>query len=749
MFPDRARQGARPTYAGGIVHSSRVVSVLAALGVALGVMAVGASAAAAQGLQINVLSTRADLVSGGQALTSIDLPAGTAPSSVTVTLNGHDVSGEFAQRANGQFEGLLTGLATGPNTVTATLPDGSTTSSTIVDHPIGGPIFSGPQVQPWVCQSGATDPQCDAPSTYAYVYKDAVAGQFESYDPSSPPPAQAIATTTTDNGTTVPYIVRVETGYLDRDQYSIAMLWQPGQSWAPWAPQPQWDHKLVITHGASCGADHTTGTAPSTEYDPALSRGMAVMSTAMDNAGHDCSVLTEAESLIMAKERLIDEYGTLRYTIGTGCSGGSLAQQQVANAYPGVYQGILPQCSFPDSWSTGQQLGDYQLTRNYFENPSGWGSGVSWTPAQIAAVQGHPNYANSVELSTLYWPTLADPAYACAGVTAAQRWSPSNPTGTRCDLEDYMINLFGPYKGNNPYGYAGIPLDNVGVQYGLAPLEQGLITPEQFVDLNQKIGGYDHNFDTTASRLAADEPALTNDYRGGGINETNNMKGVAIIDLRGPDAGSFHDAYRSWTIRARLEQVEGHFPKNDVMWFGETPLIGDPNYTAEGLVAMDGWLSAVEADHRTVSLEQKVADDRPATVHDQCSDIPDVEQVVVPGVGEVCQSPVLQTRFATPRMVAGESINTDQEKCQLKPLRASDYYPVTFSDAEWAELGQLFPHGVCNWSKAGVDQAPTIPWQTYQSASGSVIYGGKPLGPAPAGSGRGWTSPSFAGWTSQ
>ena len=728
------------------MHSKRVVAVLAAVIAAIGVLA---PAALAQGLQVDVLSTRADLVSGGQALTSIELPAGTDPSSVAVSLNGQNVTSQFAPRPNGQFEGLLSGLVEGSNTVQASLPDGTATTATIVSHPIGGPIFSGPQVQPWVCQAGATDAQCDAPTTYAFVYKDAVAGQFESYDPSSPPPAQAIATTTTDNGTTVPYIVRVETGYLDRDQYSVAVLWQPGQSWEPWAPQPQWDHKMVITHGASCGADHTTGTAPSTEYDPALSRGMAVMSTAMDNAGHDCSVLTEAESLIMAKEHLVDEYGTLRYTIGTGCSGGSLAQQQVANAYPGVYQGILPQCSFPDAWSTGQQLGDYQLTRNYFEDPSTWGSGVLWTPAQIAAVQGHPNYANSIELSTLYWPTLADPAYACAGVTAEQRWSPTNPAGTRCDLEDYMINLFGPYKGNNPYGYAGIPLDNVGVQYGLEPLEQGIITPEQFIDLNQKIGGYDDDFDYTGARTVAQEPALTYDYRGGAVNETNNLPDVAIIDLRGPDAGSFHDAYRSWTIRARLEHVEGHFPKNDVMWFGETPLIGDPNYAANALVAMDGWLSAVEADHRDVGLEQKIADDRPASVHDQCSDIPDVDQIEEPGVGEVCGSPVLQTRFATPRMEAGESINTDQEKCRLKPLRASDHYPVTFTDQEWTELQQLFPRGVCDWSKPGVDQQPTVPWQTYQDGAGRVIYGGTPLGAAPAGSGGGWASPSFAGWLTQ
>jgi Tannase-like family of unknown function (DUF6351) len=743
-----------------VLHCRRVVTVLATVGAA---MALAAPAAVAQDLQIQVLSTRADLVSGGEALTQIELPAGTDPSTVSVGLNTIDVTDQFAERPNGEFEGLLSGLVNGTNTVTATLSDGASTSATIVNHPIGGPIFAGPQVQPWVCQSGATDAQCDEPATYAYYYMPAVdqsqldsttgpmdlSELFQSYDPSDPPPSEAIATTTTDNGTTVPYIIRVETGYLDRDQYSIAMLWQPGQPWAPWAPQPQWDHKLVITHGASCGADHDTGTAPSTEYDPALRRGMAVMSTAMDNAGHDCSVVTEAESLIMAKEHLIDEYGTLRYTIGTGCSGGSLAQQQVANAYPGVYQGILPQCSFPDAWSTGQELMDYQLTRNYFENPTKWGTGIVWTPAQIAAVQGHPNYANSVELSTLYWPTLADPSYACAGVSSSQLWSPSNPTGTRCDLEDYMINMFGPYQGDNPYGYAGIPLDNVGVQYGLSALEDGVITPEQFIDLNQKIGGYDNNYDTTTSRMVAEEPALANDYRGGGIDETNNLTDVAIIDLRGPDAGTFHDAYRSWAIRARLEQVEGHFPKNDVIWFGETPLLGDPNYAAEALVAMDGWLSAVEADDRNVSLEDKIADDRPAAVHDQCSDIPDVDQVVVPGVGEVCQSPLLQTRFATPRMEAGESIATDQEKCQLMPMSQSAYYPITFSATEWAELQQIFPNGVCDWSKPGVDQQPTIPWQTYQNASGSVIYGGQPLGPAPAGSGGGWTSPSFDTWLSQ
>jgi hypothetical protein len=737
------------------VYKQAVAKALTVIGAMVALAAGAAPAASAQSLQmsapslqINVLSTRADLVSGGQALTSIDLPAGTDPSTVSVSLNGSDVTSQFAERPNGLFEGLVTGLVNGPNTLRASAPRARSSSIRLVNHPIGGPIFSGPQIQPWVCESGATDAQCDQPPTITYQYMSSLPNQgYQPYDPSNPPPSQEIATTTTDNGTTVPYIVRVETGYLDRDQYSFAMLWRPGEPWQPWAPQPQWDHKLVLTFGCCAGADHTTGTVYQPLWDPALSRGMAVMSTAMANSGHDASVLTEAESLIMAKEHLINEFGTLQYTIGYGCSGGSLAMQQVDNAYPGLMQGIIPQCSFPDFWSTGQQLIDYQLLEDYWENPVGWGTGITWNPVQIGAVEGHPNPGNGLALSTVYF-ALFNPAWDCPGVTAAQLWSPSNPTGVRCDLEDYMINLFGPYQGKNPYGYAGLPVDNVGVQYGLQALERGIITPEQFIDLNQKIGGYDNNVNKIAARMQAQEPALASANPGGAINETSNLTGVPIIDIRGPDAGYIHDAYRSWTVRARLQAAEGHFPKNDVIWFGEEPEYGDNGEPGPALVDMESWLSAVEADKRDVPLAQKVADDRPASVHDECSDIPNLDQVVVPGVGEVCQSPVLQTRFATPRMVAGQSIATDLAKCQLKPLSESDYYPITFSDQEWSELQQIFPNGVCDFSKAGVDQQPTIPWQTYQNSTGSVVYGGKPLGPAPANSGSGWASPSFDSWLS-
>ena len=96
---------------------------------------------------------------------------------------------------------------------------------------------------------------------------------------------------------------------------------------------------------------------------------------------------------------------------------------------------------------------------------------------------------------------------------------------------------------------------------------------------------------------------------------------------------------------------------------------------------------------------------------------------------------------------AGESIATDTMKCQLKPLRRSDYLPnVQFTDDEWAQLQKTFPDGVCDWSLPGVSQQPTIPWMSYQDAGGNVVYGGQPLGAAPAGSGGGWTSAAFDSW---
>src|SRR4029077_4900268 len=120
------------------------------------------------------------------------------------------------------------------------------------------------------------DKRCDAPTVVSYDYLPlgtntaqlgitgvASVNAFQPYDPAAPPPPGTIATTTTDTGQTMPFIVRVETGYIDRDQFTDAVLVQPGQPWTPVHPQPQFNRKLVLTHGASCDTTYGTGSAPS------------------------------------------------------------------------------------------------------------------------------------------------------------------------------------------------------------------------------------------------------------------------------------------------------------------------------------------------------------------------------------------------------------------------------------------------------------------------------------------------------
>lgn len=740
------------------ITAGRLGVLLAAAAATLASLA--PAALAAEAMKISVVSNRADLVSGGDALLELHLPRGVSLDHVRVTHGRRNVTGAFEVTADGRVLGLVDGLRLGRNEIVARAKGAKPGRAVIVNHPNGGPVFSGPQIQPWRCQPTAVDEQCNEPPRYSFHYRS-TGGEWKRYDPANPP--GDVAMTTTQNGTRVPFIVRVETGYQNRDQYKIAVLYQPDKPWTAARPQEQWVHKLLITHGASCGIERRAGSAPSVFSDTllgesptvALGLGFAVMSTALDNAGHNCNVVTQAESLMMAKERLIEQYGTLRYTIGTGCSGGSLAQQQVANAYPGIYQGILPACSFPDAWSTGQQLAAYNLLRRYLENPGMWAPGVNWDPLSIAAVEGHLNHINSIVFDTIYWTDLGVPDDGCAGVSDEQVYDPeTNPGGVRCTLADYMINvlgpraeeLWGPQERALGRGFAGLPIGDEGVQFGLGALKKGQITPEQFVDLNAKVGGVDIDIRPTRERLRATEPHLSRAYRSGAINQGNNLDQVAIIDLRGPDPGLFHDAYRSWATRARIEREHGHH-RNHVIWFGLVPIVGDLGYPAEALRAMDRWLAAVEADTSDRPLADKIVANRPPDVQDRCAQIPGLEQVVLPGIGRVCELELLQTRFGTPATVAGEPISTDQNQCRLKPLRRADYYPITFTEDQWRRLERTFPNGVCDWSKPGVGQQGTIPWQAYQrGVRGKVIYGGRPLGPAPGRSGTGWASPAFASW---
>jgi Tannase-like family of unknown function (DUF6351) len=731
-------------------------AAMAATLVAAAGLTAGPALAAPRAPVINVLSNRADLISGGEALVSVTLPKGSKAHSVRIWLNGHRVRGEFAMRPNKLFEGLLTGLKLGRNTLAATLRSGRGAEITITNHPLSGPVFAGPQPEPWTCEPGAVDKQCDKPTAYSYLYEAQGSNTLQAYNPADPP--SNVASTTTDEGVTVPFIVREEISFEDRDEVQTETLWQPGKPWTPWAPQQQWDHKVYIMHGYDCHDTHGYTTPPwgdaaglipglPTVADSsvvALGLGFIVTSTSLDNSAVNCNPALQAESLLMDKEHIIDQYGTIAYTIGYGCSGGSLAEQWVANAYPGIYQGLIAQCSFPDAGSSAQQILDYEALGNYFSAATA-ANPMSWTDPEESEVDGTaidnvPSVPQDATFSASEFFPFALPTNCTdyddsfTYISSSQVYNAqSNPGGVRCGLLDWDLNLLGPQPQSAwdqqekqvGHGFAGTPIDNVGVQYGLSALLKGEITPAQFADLNAKIGSFNIDWLPVPQRVPANEPALANAYRTGIINEANNLNQVPIINLTGPnDPGLAHDTFRAFAMRARLQRDFGT-DANMVIWEGPVTILGDVQYPDMALRAMDQWVGRIEADRSKRTLPQKVIADKPATIHDQCSN---GDGTVISD--QLCPQSVVPV-YGTPRTVAGEPITTDQNVCQLVPLQQSSYPGITFTAAEWSELQAAFPTGVCDYTKPGVSQQPTVGWMTYQTASGKVIYGGRPMGAAP------------------
>ncbi len=719
---------------------------------------------------IAVLSNRADLISGGDALVEVLINDGAAPDGLRVSLNGTDISGAFALRPNGRVMGLVQDLRIGENTLTARLGRGATGHAVIRNYPNEGPIFSRPEIKRVRCQDSATDLHCNQPAEYSFLYRPkalvdileplpvvTLGTELLPYDPENPP--DDVAMTTTQNGETVPFIVRQERGYQDRDEYKILTLYKPGEPWEPWTPQSQWNGKMLVTHGGNCGAKYTPGRAPLDDYsgtfgdlpliEPsyiyALGKGYAVMSTALANTGHNCDVALNAESIMMAKERFVEQYGPLRYTIGTGCSGGSIAQATIANAYPGLYQGLLTMCAYPDSLSAGLQFADLHLMRKYFEAPGRWGPGVIWNPVLWGPVEGHLTHLNAIVADT---GLFADATRVTGDCFGENTYDPvSNPTGQRCGIIEWIPHILGPrspevwsdLEKQLGQGFTGIPLGNTGVQYGLNVLRAGLITPAMFVDLNVKIGGLDVDMQPQAARTQADHPAVGNAYRSGMINMTNNLDTVAIINFVGPDPGIAHDSVHAWWVRWRIEREHGS-ARNHVMWAGPVPLLGDLQYVYKGLDAMDNWLARVEADASDTPLADKLSINRPGEVQDMCA-LADGRRLL----GEECIN-LLRPLYAygTPRTVAGDTDTADNFDCVLRPLDRNDAYGlIPFTDGQWQQLEELFKDGVCDYRAPGLGKQKTVSWLSYVDANGRMVVGGKPLPMAPAHSGTGTQAAAF------
>ena len=202
-------------------------------------------------LAVSVVSSRQDMVTGGDALLLVDLREHDSEQ-VSVTVNGSDVAAMFRETHDGQFVGLVTGLEYGVNDVVVAV-DSDTVSQALrlVNHSAAGPVFSGPHEQPFICEtetfelvSGETlddslDQDCSIVRRVDYAYRSIDDDALKPLsDPGQLP--ENIATVTTLAGHEVPYVVRIETGTVNRAIYQIAMLHAPGSDGlapSPWMRQ--------------------------------------------------------------------------------------------------------------------------------------------------------------------------------------------------------------------------------------------------------------------------------------------------------------------------------------------------------------------------------------------------------------------------------------------------------------------------------------------------------------------------------
>jgi hypothetical protein len=411
--------------------------------------------------------------------------------------------------------------------------------------------------------------------------------------------------------------------------------------------------------------------------------------------------------MMMVKERFIEAYGPPRHTQGWGCSGGSYAQHQISDNYPGLLDGIIPGCSFPEvGFATINFITDAWLLDNYFNTRAA----VPWTDEQKRRVTGFMVYNTAPNVAV--GARRIDPDASCGTLPVAMRYNAvTNPTGARCDVYDHTVNVYGKDPAT---GFARRPLDNVGIQYGLKVLNDGTIGVEQFLDLNEKVAGFDidANILPPGQRTVADLDATRAAYRSGRLtNAGGGLASIPIIDHRGYNdevpQGDIHVRYHSFSLRDRLLKANGR-TDNHVMvvednrwglYDNRSPLL------QRMILTMDRWITAIKADERDIPEIEKVVQNKPADLQEGCQTRDPtptfIAQTQVRDPSTTCEQLYPSNSF--PREVAGAGIAADVVKCQLKPLNAADY-AVAFTPLQWSRLQAIFPAGVCDWSRSGVEQ---------------------------------------------
>ena len=608
---------------------------------------------------LQLLSAQPHLVSGGEVLAQVEVAPGTSPDRVEVTLNGDDITALFrpvtraVEGPNHILRGLVTELELGEHALAVAVLDAKQMpipnagmALTLMNWPVSGPLISGPHEVPFICQTASfrigpdlgvlgepLDDNCSVETRVDFVYRS-TDGQFKALGTPDERPSD-LQRTTTSTGARVPYIVRLETGTVNRSIYQTAVLApSPGAPPDPWHAAPGWNGRLVYLFGGGCRAGwyRQGGQVAQVLDHMMLSQGFATASASLNVFGNNCNTLLAAETMMMVKERFIERNGVPQHTIGWGCSGGSYQAYFIADNYPGLLDGIIPQCSFPDvAFATTHTISDAWLLDNYFNRRAG----VRWTSGAQLAVTGFGALGHLIVLSegaARIDPVPSRPERSSGEfssvVPSIWRYHPvKNPTGARATIYDHTAAVYGRHRRT---GFARRPLDNTGIQYGLQALNAGEISKAQFLDLNEYIGGFDFDANITDDRTLADPNATRRAYESGQLLSGGGaLATVPIIDIdaRYTDldaGGDIHMKFHHFSTRERLRLASGQ-SDNHVMWSGAGRGTSDPSASSRltralrwGLALMDEWLTLIQLDTSDSEATDKVAQNKPKELTDGC-----------------------------------------------------------------------------------------------------------------------------------
>jgi hypothetical protein len=576
-----------------------IVALLLTLLIVVPVGAKSFSSGERPAFAVAVVSSVAHQVTGGDARLHIEVPRMVPPHQVEVLVNGTDMGENFTLIAGTRtLSGVIDGLVLGENTVMVK-PNGQgkgrpeAVSLTLVNHPITGPVFSGPHQSPFVCsvhdeglgqalvdndsegfpvfaEDSNGDPtseiigyskNCNAETLVQYVYKSS-SGGFKPYTPGEARPADMAQTTTMD-GLTVDYIVRWERGTINRFIYSIAML-APDDRGPDDLSRGAWNGKLIyyFQGGVAIGHDQGSPSGSRMLYDDGLSQGYAVIYSTGTKTGTHYNLVLGGETALMVKERFVELYDLPLYTVGVGGSGGAIQQYIYGQNHKGLIDAAIPQYSYPDMVTQAVHVGDCELLEFYMDGIDGanprwqtWSNRTLLEGMNASDTVFNP-YTQDVGNTECIngWrglsPLALNPLY---GYVAGQELiePPSAVAAIEWTHFGDLVNVYGV----DSDGFAKSFWDNVGVQYGLTAVASGDISPQEFLQLNGVIGGWKN------------EPDM--------VQEGSPFFPPGVIDLSNWDPWSFRNQVFSVNPAAPAPRTQGNIDAMNAAYEAGLVFVGD------------------------------------------------------------------------------------------------------------------------------------------------------------------------------